>query len=59
MSGTVPGTADQMKAAGKFYDPVTYEGADHGFMRLAGLFGPNKTARDEAYRRLLKLLRQM
>jgi carboxymethylenebutenolidase len=22
-----------MKAAGKFYDPVTYEGATHGFMQ--------------------------
>lgn len=59
VSGSVPGTADQMKAAGKFYDPVTYEGADHGFMRVARVLGSNKAARDEAYKRLVKLLRQM
>ena len=34
-SGTVPATTEAMKAAGKLYDPVTYEGADHGFTRLA------------------------
>jgi len=63
VSGSVPATADQMKAAGKFYEPVIYSGADHGFMRLAeDLFNTNranKTARDEAYARLVKLLRQM
>jgi len=59
VTGSVPGTAEQMKEAGKFYDPVTYEGADHGFMRVAGVLGANKTARDEAYRRLVNLLRQM
>ena len=63
VSGSVPATADEMKAAGKFYEPVTYRGADHGFMRLAGEFlntnRDNKTARDEAYERLVKLLWQM
>jgi carboxymethylenebutenolidase len=63
VSGSVPATADEMKAAGKFYEPVTYKGADHGFMRLAGDFlntnRDNKTARDEAYARLVKLLNQM
>lgn len=63
VSGSVSATAEEMKAAGKFYEPVTYKGADHGFMRLAGDFlntnHDNKTARDEAYARLVKLLRQM
>jgi carboxymethylenebutenolidase len=63
VSGTVPATADAMKAAGKFYDPVTYEGADHGFMRLAGEFGntnpDNRTARDQAFARLIMLLNEM
>jgi carboxymethylenebutenolidase len=62
VSDSIPATADEMKAAGKFYDPVTYNGADHGFMRVAGEFfskRDNKTARDEAYTRLVKLLRQM
>lgn len=29
----IPATQEQMKAAGKFFDPVIYEGAAHGFMR--------------------------
>jgi carboxymethylenebutenolidase len=51
-----------MKAAGKFYNPITYKGADHGFMRVGGEFfasRDNKAARGEAYKRLVKLLKQM
>src|SRR5277367_1835137 len=33
IGATVPGTVEAMKAAGKTYDPVTYDGAGHGFMR--------------------------
>src|SRR5215467_10785643 len=33
IDATIPETTTQMKAAGKSYDPVTYEGAGHGFMR--------------------------
>jgi carboxymethylenebutenolidase len=33
IGATVPDTITQMKAAGKTYEPVTYEGAGHGFMR--------------------------
>ncbi|MCI0619268.1 dienelactone hydrolase family protein, partial [bacterium] len=33
IGATIPGTTEQMKAAGKTYEPVTYEGATHGFMR--------------------------
>ncbi len=33
IGATVPGTIADMKAAGKTYDPVTYDGAGHGFMR--------------------------
>ena len=33
IDSTIPATTDAMKAAGKKYDPVTYEGAGHGFMR--------------------------
>lgn len=33
ISAAVPGTTDKMKAAGKSYSPVIYEGAGHGFMR--------------------------
>jgi carboxymethylenebutenolidase len=33
IGATIPDTVAQMKAAGKAYDIVTYEGAGHGFMR--------------------------
>lgn len=33
IGATLPGTEDAMKAAGKKFDPVTYAGAGHGFMR--------------------------
>ncbi len=33
INATVPQTREQMKAAGKTYEVVTYEGAAHGFMR--------------------------
>src|SRR5258708_1087206 len=31
---TIPSTTDLMKKAGKNYEPVTYDGAGHAFMRL-------------------------
>jgi carboxymethylenebutenolidase len=33
VGASVPQTQEQMKAAGKFFETVTYEGAAHGFMR--------------------------
>ena len=33
IGATLPDTREQMKAAGKTFEPVTYEGAGHGFMR--------------------------
>jgi carboxymethylenebutenolidase len=33
VDATIPDTVTAMKSAGKKYDPVTYEGAGHGFMR--------------------------
>jgi carboxymethylenebutenolidase len=33
VGATIPDTQRQMKAAGKFYETVTYEGASHGFMQ--------------------------
>jgi carboxymethylenebutenolidase len=59
----VPGTTDAMKAAGKVYDPVTYDGAGHGFMRAgedpSNTNPANKTARDQGFARLVKLLHEM
>lgn len=63
IGATVPGTIEAMKAAGKKYDPVTYEGAGHGFMRAGedpGNTNPaNKTAHDQAWERWLQLLKEM
>ena len=33
INASIPQTQEQMKAAGKFYETVIYEGAAHGFMR--------------------------
>jgi carboxymethylenebutenolidase len=33
VGATIPATTQQMKAAGKLYETVTYEGAAHGFMQ--------------------------
>ena len=52
-----------MKAAGKFYEPVTYDGAGHGFMRAGedptNTNPANKTAREQGFARLVKLLHEM
>ncbi len=59
---TVPGAAQQMKAAGKTYEPVTYEGAGHGFMRAGEApdsNAPNKHARDKAWKRWKELLQKI
>jgi carboxymethylenebutenolidase len=48
-----------MKEAGKTYEPVTYDGAGHGFMRAGegpGAGEANKKARDEAWKRWKAIL---
>jgi len=63
IGATVPDTIAAMKAAGKTYEPVTYDGAGHGFMRAGedpGNTVPgNKTAREQGFARLVKLLHEM
>jgi carboxymethylenebutenolidase len=63
IGATIPATTAAMKAAGKKYEPVTYDGAGHGFMRAGedpGNTNPaNKTARDQGFERLIKLLNGM
>jgi len=59
IGATVPGAIDQMKAAGKTYEPVTYDGAGHGFMRAGeapDANDANRKARTEAWARWKKLL---
>jgi carboxymethylenebutenolidase len=60
----IPAITDLMKQAGKTYDPVTYEGAGHGFMRdgedptsTAPNHDANIKARNEAWQRWKELLK--
>jgi carboxymethylenebutenolidase len=60
VTATVPKTLDLMKEAGKTYEPVTYDGAGHGFMRAgeaADASADNRKAREQAWERLKKLLK--
>jgi carboxymethylenebutenolidase len=59
IGATVPGAIEQMKAAGKTYEPITYDGAGHGFMRAGeapDANEANKKARTEAWERWKTLL---
>ncbi len=59
IGATVPDTVAQMKAAGKAYDLVTYEGAGHGFMRSGeapDAKDADKKARAEAWVRWKSLM---
>jgi carboxymethylenebutenolidase len=56
---TVPVSADEMKKTGKTYEPVTYDGAGHAFMRLGEEENPkdaNKKAMKESWERWLGIL---
>jgi carboxymethylenebutenolidase len=59
IDATIPATADAMKAAGKTYEPVTYDGAGHGFMRAGeapDASPPNAKAREDSWTRWKALL---
>jgi carboxymethylenebutenolidase len=59
IGATIPGAKTDMKALGKTYDPVVYEGAGHGFMRSGeapDAKPADAKARTEAWARLKKLL---
>jgi carboxymethylenebutenolidase len=55
INSTIPETTEAMKAAGKAYEPATYDGAGHGFMRAGetpdDTNPANKTAREQAWAR--------
>lgn len=73
INATIPKSVELMKAAGKFYEPVTYPGAGHGFMRAGEAPPPaedakqqqkdayeaNKKAREEAWKRMLAVLKAL
>jgi carboxymethylenebutenolidase len=59
ITAAVPAVTEQMKAAGKKFDQVTYEGAGHGFMRSGeqpDATEPNKKAREQAWTRIKAIL---
>jgi carboxymethylenebutenolidase len=58
----VPAAVTAMKAAGKTYEPVTYDGAGHGFMRAGqqpDAAPANQKAFNDAFARLTTLLKAM
>jgi len=61
IGATIPAAQEAMKAAGKKYDPVTYEGAGHGFMRSgqdpANTNEANVKGRQEAWTRWMGILK--
>jgi len=62
INATIPKSTELMKKAGKTYEPVTYDGAGHGFMR--GGDDPNgregdKKAQDEAWKRWKGILKKI
>jgi len=73
VNSTIPKSAELMKSAGKTYEPVTYEGAGHGFMRAGEApaadetadkkarddYAANKKARDAAWQRVKEILKKI
>jgi carboxymethylenebutenolidase len=62
INATIPKSEELMKEAGKTYEPVTYEGAGHGFMRageMPGASAANKKGREEAWKRWKALLKKL
>ena len=62
VNATIPKSTELMKKHGKTYDPVTYDGAGHGFMRAGeapDANEPNKKARDQAWQRWKELLKKI
>ena len=61
IGATLPGAVEDMKLAGKTFEPVTYEGAGHGFMRAGeapDASAANAKARTESWTRLQEILRK-
>ena len=59
ITATLDQTKTDMKAAGKTFEPVVYDGAGHGFMRAGeapDANAANSAARQAAFRRFVQLL---
>jgi carboxymethylenebutenolidase len=59
ITATVPKTQEEMKALGKTYEPVVYDGAGHGFMRAGeapDASPANAAARQAGFKRMVALM---
>ena len=59
VTSTVANTAEAMESAGKFFEPVVYQGAGHGFMRSgedAAAAQVNRDGHEQGWSRWLALL---
>jgi carboxymethylenebutenolidase len=62
VSSTIPSATEAMKAAGKTYEPIVYEGAGHGFMRAGqapDASDANKKAFEDGFKRATTLLAKL
>lgn len=62
VNASLPATERAMREAGKTFEPVTYAGAGHGFMRAGeapDASEANRSARELAWKRWRELLRKM
>ena len=62
VNATIPKSKELMEKAGKKYEPVTYEGAGHGFMRAGeapDAKPADKKAREEAWQRWKDILKKI
>ncbi len=62
VNATISRSTETMKEAGKTYEPVTYKGAGHGFMRAGedpSSSEANKKAREDGWKRWKELLKKI
>jgi carboxymethylenebutenolidase len=62
INATIPKSSELMAKVGKKYEPITYGGAGHGFMRAGeapDANEPNKKAREEGWTRWKDLLKKI
>jgi carboxymethylenebutenolidase len=62
VNATIPKSTELMKAAAKTYEPVTYDGAGHGFMRAGqapDANEANKKAREDGWTRIKEILKKL
>lgn len=62
VNATLPRTVESMKVANKHFEPVTYVGAGHGFMRTGeapDASPADREGRDAAWKRLVRLMSRL